>query len=107
MLISAIYHRSGQRPVRRLTLADQQPPAGSSHADPRPDGGATSVRRQNVRRANHAITSAARKTRMGLSATAAFAANHDWSGRRLSMADRIFRCGQQLVPDVSNPLARG
>jgi hypothetical protein len=51
------------------------------------------VRRQIVRRRNHWITSAVKKMRMGLSAMAAFAANHDWSGRRLSMADRIFGGG--------------
>lgn len=63
--------RPGPRPRRAAT------PAGSWRAVSRPDRGATQVHRQSVRRTSRPITSAVNKMRIGLSATAAFATNHD------------------------------
>ena len=90
-------------------------PAGSSRGGSPSDRCATSLHRQSVQRRNQAIASAVKKTKMGLSATAAFTTNHDCvaSAGKLCIApspsapgDRIFRCGQGAVLDADLPLGR-
>lgn len=88
---------------------------GSWRAVSRPDRGATSVHRQSVQRTSRPTTSAAKKMRMGLSATAIFATNHDCvsSAKTLCIAgspsapgDRIFGRGQKAVPNADATAAR-
>jgi hypothetical protein len=68
----------------------------------------------SVRRTSRPITSAVEKMRMGLSATAAFATNHDCVASVVAACiacspsaprDRIFGEGQGPVPDADVPLA--
>ena len=105
--------RSTLRPAphpRRATA-----PAGSSRGGSPSDRCAASVHRQSVQRRNQAIASAVKKTKMGLSDTAAFTRNHDCiaSAGKLCIAFLSIRTRRQDIqvgsgsrPGRRNPLAR-